>query len=108
MSPSDRVKSPRVVLPLIPEVVSTYFSKENYNVAQALVIMAAIFVGFTAPITAPQILWVNMVTSLALGLVVSFELHELDVERDLAQAEGLRQGHRCSSVRVTAPPPGRR
>ena len=49
------------------------------NVAQALVIMAAIFVGFTAPITAPQILWVNMVTSVALGLVISFEPHELDV-----------------------------
>ncbi len=49
------------------------------NVAQALVIMAAIFIGFTAPITAPQILWVNMVTSVALGLVISFEPHELDV-----------------------------
>jgi magnesium-transporting ATPase (P-type) len=49
------------------------------NVAQALVIMAAIFLGFTAPITAPQILWVNMVTSVALGLVISFEPHELDV-----------------------------
>ena len=49
------------------------------NVAQALVIMAAILMGFTAPITAPQILWVNMVTSVALGLVISFEPHELDV-----------------------------
>ena len=49
------------------------------NVAQALVIMVAIFMGFTAPITAPQILWVNMVTSVALGLVISFEPHELDV-----------------------------
>jgi magnesium-transporting ATPase (P-type) len=49
------------------------------NVAQALVIMVAIFFGFTAPITAPQILWVNMVTSVALGLVISFEPHELDV-----------------------------
>src|SRR5215471_4015148 len=29
------------------------------NVAQPLVIMTAIFVGFTAPITAPQILWVK-------------------------------------------------
>ena len=51
------------------------------NVAQALVIIAAILVGFTAPITAPQILWVNMVTSVALGLVISFEPHELDVMR---------------------------
>jgi magnesium-transporting ATPase (P-type) len=49
------------------------------NVAQALIIMVAIFLGFTAPITAPQILWVNMVTSVALGLVISFEPHELDV-----------------------------
>ena len=51
------------------------------NVAQALVIMVAIFLGFTAPITAPQILWVNMVTSVALGLVISFEPHEFAVMR---------------------------
>jgi len=49
------------------------------NVAQGLVIAMAILVGFTMPITAPQILWVNMVTSVALGLVISFEPHELDV-----------------------------
>jgi magnesium-transporting ATPase (P-type) len=56
------------------------------NVAQALVIMAAIFIGFTAPITAPQILWVNMVTSVTLGLVISFEPHELDVMRRAPRA----------------------
>jgi magnesium-transporting ATPase (P-type) len=49
------------------------------NVAQALVIAVAIFFGFIMPITAPQVLWVNMVTSVALGLVISFEPHELDV-----------------------------
>ena len=49
------------------------------NVAQGLVIAVAIFLGFTMPITAPQVLWVNMVTSVALGLVISFEPHELDV-----------------------------
>jgi magnesium-transporting ATPase (P-type) len=49
------------------------------NVAHALVIAVAIFVGFTMPITAPQVLWVNMVTSVALGLVISFEPHEIDV-----------------------------
>jgi len=49
------------------------------NVAQALVIAAAIFAGFTMPLTAPQVLWVNMVTSVTLGLVISFEPHELDV-----------------------------
>ena len=49
------------------------------NIAQGLVIAVAIFFGFTPPITAPQILWVNMVTSVALSLVISFEPHELDV-----------------------------
>jgi magnesium-transporting ATPase (P-type) len=48
--------------------------------------MAAIFVGFTEPITAPQILWVNMVTSVALGLVISFEPHELGVMRQRPRA----------------------
>jgi magnesium-transporting ATPase (P-type) len=51
------------------------------NVAQALVIAVAIFFDFTMPITAPQVLWVNMVTSVALGLVISFEPHEADVMR---------------------------
>jgi magnesium-transporting ATPase (P-type) len=49
------------------------------NVAQALVIAVAIFFGFSMPITAPQVLWVNMVTSVALGLVICFEPHEIDV-----------------------------
>jgi magnesium-transporting ATPase (P-type) len=51
------------------------------NVAQALVIAVAILFGFELPITAPQILWVNMITSVALGLVISFEPHEKDVMR---------------------------
>ncbi|MCX5570384.1 cation-transporting P-type ATPase [Kaistia nematophila] len=51
------------------------------NVAQGAVIAIAILFGFTLPITAPQVLWVNMVTSVALGLVISFEPHEADVMR---------------------------
>jgi magnesium-transporting ATPase (P-type) len=58
------------------------------NVAQGLVIMAAIFLGFTSPITTPQILWVNMVTSVALGFVISFEPHEEDVMRRPPRAVG--------------------
>jgi magnesium-transporting ATPase (P-type) len=49
------------------------------NVAQGAVIAVAILFAFTLPITAPQVLWVNMVTSVALGLVISFEPHEDDV-----------------------------
>jgi magnesium-transporting ATPase (P-type) len=51
------------------------------NIAQGAVIAVAILFGFTLPITAPQVLWVNMVTSVALGLTISFEPHELDVMR---------------------------
>src|SRR3984893_11352439 len=49
------------------------------NVAQALVLAVAIFFGFTMPRRRPRCLWVNVVTSVPLGLVVSFEPHELDV-----------------------------
>ena len=49
------------------------------NVAQALVIAGRDLRRLHPPITAPQILWVNMVTSVALGLVISFEPHEPDV-----------------------------
>jgi magnesium-transporting ATPase (P-type) len=51
------------------------------NVAQGAVIAVAILFAFTLPIAAPQVLWVNMVTSVALGLVISFEPHEADVMR---------------------------
>jgi magnesium-transporting ATPase (P-type) len=51
------------------------------NVAQGVVIAVAILFAFTLPITAPQVLWVNMVTSVALGLTISFEPHEADVMR---------------------------
>jgi magnesium-transporting ATPase (P-type) len=49
------------------------------NIAQGAVIAVAILFSFTLPITAPQVLWVNMVTSVALGLAISFEPHEADV-----------------------------
>ena len=58
------------------------------NVAEASVIAFAIIFGFTMPITAPQVLWINMVTSVALGLVISFEPHEVDVMRRPPRATG--------------------
>lgn len=51
------------------------------NVAQGAVIAIAIIMGLALPLTAPQVLWVNMVTSVALGLAVSFEPHEPGVMR---------------------------
>jgi magnesium-transporting ATPase (P-type) len=56
------------------------------NIAQGAVIALAIVFGFTLPVTAPQVLWVNMVTSVALGLSISFEPHEADVMRQPPRA----------------------
>jgi len=43
------------------------------NGAEALVVLAAVIAGFTLPITAVQILWVNMVSAVTLALVLAFE-----------------------------------
>jgi magnesium-transporting ATPase (P-type) len=51
------------------------------NGGQSLTILAAIIFGLTLPVTPPQILWVNMVSSITLALAISFEPHEWDVMR---------------------------
>lgn len=49
------------------------------NGGEALTIMAAIVLGTVLPITPVQILWVNMVSSITLGLSLAFGLPETDV-----------------------------
>jgi magnesium-transporting ATPase (P-type) len=49
------------------------------NGAQAFCILAAILFGQTLPITPVQILWVNMVTAVTLGLALAFEPGEPDL-----------------------------
>ena len=49
------------------------------NGAQALIIVVAVLLGRQLPITAVQILWVNMVTAVALSLALAFERAEADV-----------------------------
>lgn len=46
---------------------------------EALIIVIAIFFGWTLPITPLQILWVNMITAVTLGLTLAFEPGEIDV-----------------------------
>ena len=43
------------------------------NGAEALVVMVAITLGIALPITPVQILWVNMITAVTLGLTLAFE-----------------------------------
>jgi len=51
------------------------------NGGEALVLIAAILLGATLPITPVQILWVNMVTAVTLALALAFEPAEPDVMR---------------------------
>jgi cation-transporting ATPase F len=51
------------------------------NLGEGLVILAAILVGATLPILPSQILWINMTTAVALGLMLSFEPLEPDAMR---------------------------
>lgn len=52
------------------------------NGGEALIILAAIFLGFQQlPLTAVQILWVNMVTAVTLALSLAFEPPEQNVMR---------------------------
>ena len=43
------------------------------NGGEALTVIGALLLGLTLPITAVQILWINMVTAVALGLTLAFE-----------------------------------
>jgi len=43
------------------------------NGGEALAVVAAILFGFTMPMSAAQILWINLITSITLGLALAFE-----------------------------------
>jgi magnesium-transporting ATPase (P-type) len=49
------------------------------NGGEAGVILLAVFAGLAMPVTAGQILWINMVTSVTLALALSFEPAELGI-----------------------------
>ena len=56
------------------------------NGGEALTVIAAIFFGFAMPMTAAQILWINLITTITLGLALAFEPSEPDAMRRLPRA----------------------
>ena len=62
---------------------------------EALVIVAAVLFGQVIPLTAVQILWVNMITAVSLSLALAFEPAERDVMRHPPRppSEPLLSGH---------------
>jgi potassium/sodium efflux P-type ATPase len=51
------------------------------NFGEALIIVTAIFGGLSLPLLPVQILWINMTTALALGMMLVFEPKESDIMR---------------------------
>ena len=51
------------------------------NFAQAFIIVLAILLGFMLPVTPVQILWINMVTAVTLGIAFAWEKAEGDLMR---------------------------
>ncbi|MFN4016538.1 MAG: HAD-IC family P-type ATPase [Reyranella sp.] len=60
------------------------------NGGEAMTIILAILFGLTLPVTPVQILWVNMITAVALGLTLAFEPTEPGAMRRPARRAGSR------------------
>ena len=67
------VKEGRTVYDNLKKVISWTLPT---NAGEALTIIVAIFFGMTLPVTPIQILWINLVTAITLGLALAFEPHE--------------------------------
>ena len=49
------------------------------NGGEALVVIAALLLGFTLPLTPAQVLWINMVTAGTLGIALAFDAPEANI-----------------------------
>jgi magnesium-transporting ATPase (P-type) len=67
------VREGRTVYDNIKKVISWTLPT---NAGEALTIVVALFAGLALPVTAVQILWVNLVTAITLGLALAFEPSE--------------------------------
>lgn len=67
------VREGRTVYDNIKKVISWTLPT---NAGEAATIIIALFAGFALPVTAVQILWINLVTAITLGLALAFEPSE--------------------------------
>ena len=72
------VREGRTVYDNIKKVISWTLPT---NAGEAMTIIAALLLGMTLPITPIQILWVNLITAITLGLALAFEPTEDDTMR---------------------------
>ncbi len=79
------VREGRTVYDNIKKVISWTLPT---NAGEAMTIIVALFAGMALPITAVQILWVNLVTAVTLGLALAFERSEPGTMRRPPRARG--------------------
>jgi potassium/sodium efflux P-type ATPase len=72
------VREGRTVYDNIKKVISWTLPT---GAGEAMTIIVALFLGLVLPVTAVQILWVNLVTAITLGLALAFEPTENDTMR---------------------------
>ncbi|MGX0875584.1 magnesium-transporting ATPase (P-type) [Roseovarius sp. MBR-154] len=70
---ASAVREGRTVYDNIKKVISWTLPT---NAGEALTIVFALFLGMALPITAVQILWINLITAVTLGLALAFEPSE--------------------------------
>ncbi|QDB79977.1 cation-transporting P-type ATPase [Georgenia wutianyii] len=70
------------------------------NGAQGLVILAAVVLGLTLPLTPVQVLWVNTITAVTLALALAFEPSESDIMHRPPRAPGGSILPRSGLVRI--------
>ncbi len=79
------VREGRVIFDNIRKVIAWTLPT---NGGEALAILAALLLGLALPMTAVQILWINMVTAVALGLTLAFEPAEPGVMQRAPRGRG--------------------
>jgi magnesium-transporting ATPase (P-type) len=79
------VREGRVVYDNIQKVIAWTLPTDG---GEALIVVLAILLGLELPLTAVQILWINMATAITLGLVLAFEPAEADIMRRPPRAPG--------------------
>ncbi len=79
------VREGRTVYDNIKKVISWNLPT---SAGEAMTIVAALFLGMALPITAVQILWVNLITAITLGLALAFEPTEAGTMRRPPRARG--------------------
>ena len=82
---ASAVREGRTVFDNIKKVISWLLPTSG---GEALVIVVALLLGLTLPITPIQILWINLITAITLGIALAFEPTEENTMRRPPRARG--------------------